>query len=115
MYLYMHIHVHLQEWNVWHTLWNINKNFNHFKGWGTSVIVGVAAAGQEIKTRPFQLVTGRVWKGTAFGGYKSRTDVPKLVDAYMNKVIFWHKKHVFIIFFSLVISIFSQNDMKTGF
>ena len=52
------------------------------------MIVGVAAAGQEIKTRPFQLVTGRVWKGTAFGGYKSRTDVPKLVDAYMNKVMF---------------------------
>ncbi|KAI5080824.1 hypothetical protein GOP47_0004007 [Adiantum capillus-veneris] len=57
------------------------------KGWGTSVIVGVAASGQEISTRPFQLVTGRVWKGTAFGGYKSRTDVPKLVDAYMNKEI----------------------------
>ncbi|MCO5558591.1 hypothetical protein L7F22_012176 [Adiantum nelumboides] len=57
------------------------------KGWGTSVIVGVAASGQEISTRPFQLVTGRVWKGTAFGGYKSRTDVPKLVEAYMNKEI----------------------------
>lgn len=50
------------------------------KGWGTSVIVGVAAAGKEIKTRPFQLVTGRVWKGTAFGGFKSRRDVPKLCD-----------------------------------
>ncbi|KAH7278627.1 hypothetical protein KP509_38G049500 [Ceratopteris richardii] len=57
------------------------------KGWGTSVIVGVAAAGEEISTRPFQLVTGRVWKGTAFGGYKSRTDVPKLVDSYMNQEI----------------------------
>ncbi|KAJ7555896.1 hypothetical protein O6H91_05G059900 [Diphasiastrum complanatum] len=57
------------------------------KGWGTSVIVGVAAAGEEISTRPFQLVTGRVWKGTAFGGYKSRTDVPKLVEDYMNKEI----------------------------
>eukprot|EP00250_Pteridium_aquilinum_P002576 c127_g1_i1 orf=270-1532(-) len=57
------------------------------KGWGTSVIVGVAASGEEISTRPFQLVTGRVWKGTAFGGYKSRTDVPKLVDAYMKKEI----------------------------
>lgn len=56
------------------------------QGWGTSVIVGVAAAGQEISTRPFQLVTGRVWKGTAFGGYKSRTDVPKLVDEYMKQV-----------------------------
>jgi S-(hydroxymethyl)glutathione dehydrogenase/alcohol dehydrogenase len=49
------------------------------KGWGTSVVVGVAAAGQEIATRPFQLVTGRTWKGTAFGGYKSRVDVPVLV------------------------------------
>ncbi|XP_014215850.1 alcohol dehydrogenase class-3 [Copidosoma floridanum] len=55
------------------------------KGWGTSVIVGVAAAGQEISTRPFQLVTGRVWKGTAFGGWKSKDSVPKLVDDYMNK------------------------------
>jgi S-(hydroxymethyl)glutathione dehydrogenase/alcohol dehydrogenase len=50
------------------------------------VIVGVAASGEEISTRPFQLVTGRVWKGTAFGGYKSRTDVPKLVDEYLNQV-----------------------------
>jgi S-(hydroxymethyl)glutathione dehydrogenase/alcohol dehydrogenase len=54
------------------------------KGWGVSVIVGVAGAGQEISTRPFQLVTGRVWKGTAFGGAKGRTDVPKIVDWYMN-------------------------------
>ncbi|MBD1886559.1 MULTISPECIES: S-(hydroxymethyl)glutathione dehydrogenase/class III alcohol dehydrogenase [Microcoleus] len=54
------------------------------KGWGVSVIVGVAAAGQEISTRPFQLVTGRVWKGTAFGGAKGRTDVPKIVDWYMD-------------------------------
>lgn len=53
------------------------------KGWGTSVIIGVAAAGKEISTRPFQLVTGRTWKGTAFGGYKSRDSVPKLVDEYM--------------------------------
>lgn len=53
-------------------------------GWGQSVIIGVAGAGQEIATRPFQLVTGRVWKGTAFGGYKSRSQVPGLVDAYMN-------------------------------
>eukprot|EP00899_Mesostigma_viride_P014706 jgi/Mesvir1/23236/Mv09239-RA.1 len=57
------------------------------KGWGTSVIIGVAGAGQEIRTRPFQLVTGRVWKGTAFGGYKSRTSVPKLVHMYLNKEI----------------------------
>uniref|UniRef100_A0A4W6F7U1 Alcohol dehydrogenase 5 n=1 Tax=Lates calcarifer TaxID=8187 RepID=A0A4W6F7U1_LATCA len=55
------------------------------KGWGTSVIIGVAAAGQEISTRPFQLVTGRTWKGTAFGGYKSVDSVPKLVEEYMNK------------------------------
>ena len=54
------------------------------KGWGVSVIVGVAGAGQEIATRPFQLVTGRVWKGTAFGGAKGRTDVPKIVDWYMD-------------------------------
>jgi len=52
-------------------------------GWGQSVIIGVAGAGQEISTRPFQLVTGRVWKGTAFGGFRSREDVPKLVDQYM--------------------------------
>ncbi len=54
------------------------------KGWGVSVIVGVAGAGQEIATRPFQLVTGRVWKGTAFGGARGRTDVPKIVDWYME-------------------------------
>jgi S-(hydroxymethyl)glutathione dehydrogenase/alcohol dehydrogenase len=53
------------------------------KGWGQSVIIGVAAAGQEISTRPFQLVTGRTWKGTAFGGWKSRESVPRLVDDYM--------------------------------
>jgi S-(hydroxymethyl)glutathione dehydrogenase/alcohol dehydrogenase len=54
------------------------------KGWGVSVIIGVAGAGQEIRTRPFQLVTGRVWKGTAFGGAKGRRDVPKIVEWYMN-------------------------------
>ena len=54
------------------------------KGWGVSVIVGVAAAGAEISTRPLQLVTGRVWKGTAFGGARGRTDVPKIVDWYMD-------------------------------
>ncbi len=54
------------------------------KGWGVSVIIGVAAAGQEISTRPFQLVTGRVWKGSAFGGARGRTDVPKIVDWYME-------------------------------
>lgn len=54
------------------------------KGWGESTIIGVAGAGQEISTRPFQLVTGRVWRGTAFGGAKGRTDVPKIVDWYMD-------------------------------
>tara|TARA_Y100001970_G_scaffold283401_2_gene398474 strand:+ start:91838 stop:92947 length:1110 start_codon:yes stop_codon:yes gene_type:complete len=54
------------------------------KGWGESIIIGVAGAGAEISTRPFQLVTGRVWKGTAFGGAKGRTDVPKIVDWYMD-------------------------------
>src|SRR5690242_5182036 len=57
------------------------------KGWGVSVIIGVAGAGQEIKTRPFQLVTGRVWKGTAFGGARGRTDVPKIRDWYMEKTL----------------------------
>ncbi len=57
------------------------------RGWGESIIIGVAEAGKEISTRPFQLVTGRVWKGTAFGGAKGRTDVPKIVDWYMNKKI----------------------------
>jgi len=54
------------------------------KGWGESIIIGVAGAGQEISTRPFQLVTGRVWRGTAFGGAKGRTQVPGIVDWYMN-------------------------------
>jgi S-(hydroxymethyl)glutathione dehydrogenase/alcohol dehydrogenase len=57
------------------------------KGWGVSTIIGVAGAGQEISTRPFQLVTGRVWKGSAFGGARGRTDVPKIVDWYMDKKI----------------------------
>jgi S-(hydroxymethyl)glutathione dehydrogenase/alcohol dehydrogenase len=57
------------------------------RGWGQSIIIGVAGAGQEISTRPFQLVTGRVWKGTAFGGARGRTDVPKIVDWYMDKRI----------------------------
>jgi S-(hydroxymethyl)glutathione dehydrogenase/alcohol dehydrogenase len=54
------------------------------RGWGQSIVVGVAGAGQEIATRPFQLVTGRVWKGTAFGGARGRTDVPRIVDWYMD-------------------------------
>jgi len=57
------------------------------RGWGVSVIIGVAPAGAEISTRPFQLVTGRVWKGTAFGGARGRTDVPLIVDWYMDKKI----------------------------
>jgi S-(hydroxymethyl)glutathione dehydrogenase/alcohol dehydrogenase len=54
------------------------------KGWGESIIIGVAGAGEEISTRPFQLVTGRVWRGTAFGNARGRTDVPKIVDWYMD-------------------------------
>ena len=54
------------------------------KGWGQSIIIGVAEAGAEISTRPFQLVTGRTWKGSAFGGARGRTDVPKIVDWYME-------------------------------
>ncbi|PRY68298.1 zinc-binding dehydrogenase, partial [Halomonas ventosae] len=54
------------------------------KGWGESVIIGVAGAGEEISTRPFQLVTGRVWKGSAFGGVKGRTELPGYVERYMN-------------------------------
>ncbi|KAH6580606.1 hypothetical protein BASA61_009541 [Batrachochytrium salamandrivorans] len=54
------------------------------KGWGVSTIIGVAASGQEIQTRPFQLVTGRTWKGSAFGGVKGRTELPGLVEKYMN-------------------------------
>ncbi len=57
------------------------------RGWGESIIIGVAEAGQEIATRPFQLVTGRVWKGSAFGGARGRTDVPRIVDWYMDKKI----------------------------
>jgi S-(hydroxymethyl)glutathione dehydrogenase/alcohol dehydrogenase len=57
------------------------------RGWGVSVIIGVAGAGQEIRTRPFQLVTGRIWKGTAFGGARGRSEVPKIVDWYMERKI----------------------------
>jgi S-(hydroxymethyl)glutathione dehydrogenase/alcohol dehydrogenase len=57
------------------------------RGWGVSTIIGVAAAGQEISTRPFQLVTGRRWQGTAFGGARGRTQVPQIVDWYMDKKI----------------------------
>ena len=57
------------------------------RGWGTSIVVGVAGSGQEIKTRPFQLVTGRNWRGTAFGGVRGRTEVPGIVDWYMDKKI----------------------------
>ncbi|HSO41228.1 MAG TPA: zinc-binding dehydrogenase, partial [Rhodospirillales bacterium] len=54
------------------------------KGWGESIIIGVAGAGQEIATRPFQLVTGRTWRGSSFGGARGRTDVPRMVDWYMD-------------------------------
>lgn len=57
---------------------------NPLKGWGESCIIGVAGTGQEIRTRPFQLVTGRVWRGSAFGGYKSRSQLPDLIDEYMD-------------------------------
>jgi S-(hydroxymethyl)glutathione dehydrogenase/alcohol dehydrogenase len=57
------------------------------RGWGESVIIGVAPSGAEIATRPFQLVTGRVWRGTAFGGARGRTDTPKIVDWYMQGMI----------------------------
>ena len=57
------------------------------KGWGESIIIGVAGAGEEISTRPFQLVTGRTWKGTAFGGARGRTDVPRIIEWYLKKQI----------------------------
>jgi S-(hydroxymethyl)glutathione dehydrogenase/alcohol dehydrogenase len=57
------------------------------KGWGESIIIGVAAGGEEISTRPFQLVTGRVWRGSAFGGVKGRTELPSFVDKYMSNEI----------------------------
>ncbi len=76
------------------------------KGWGESIIVGVAGAGEEISTRPFQLVTGRVWKGTAFGGAKGRTDVPKIVDWYMQGKINID---------DLITHTFSLQDINKGF
>lgn len=77
----------VQDNEYWYWCW-MCPNLLKLQGWGTSVIVGVAASGQEISTRPFQLVTGRVWKGTAFGGFKSRSQVPWLVDKYLKKVSF---------------------------
>ncbi len=76
------------------------------KGWGESVIIGVAGAGQEIATRPFQLVTGRVWRGTAFGGARGRTDVPKIVDWYMDGKIDID---------SMITHTLSLNDINEGF
>jgi S-(hydroxymethyl)glutathione dehydrogenase/alcohol dehydrogenase len=76
------------------------------RGWGVSVIIGVAGAGQEIKTRPFQLVTGRVWKGTAFGGARGRTDVPKIVDWYMDGKINID---------DLITHVLPLNDINTAF
>jgi S-(hydroxymethyl)glutathione dehydrogenase/alcohol dehydrogenase len=76
------------------------------KGWGESIIIGVAGSGQEISTRPFQLVTGRVWKGTAFGGAKGRTDVPGIVDWYMEGKINID---------DLITHTFSLEDINQGF
>jgi len=76
------------------------------KGWGQSIIIGVAGAGEEIATRPFQLVTGRVWKGTAFGGARGRTDVPKIVDWYMNGQIEIDP---------MITHTFKLEDINTGF
>tara|TARA_A200000113_G_C8872437_1_gene357210 strand:+ start:2775 stop:3905 length:1131 start_codon:yes stop_codon:yes gene_type:complete len=76
------------------------------KGWGESIIIGVAPAGAEISTRPFQLVTGRVWKGTAFGGARGRTDVPKIVDWYMEGKIQIDP---------MITHRFSLNDINKGF
>ena len=76
------------------------------KGWGESIIIGVAAAGREIATRPFQLVTGRVWRGTAFGGAKGRTEVPQIVDWYMDAKINID---------DLITHTFSLGDINKGF
>ena len=76
------------------------------KGWGESIIIGVAAAGREIATRPFQLVTGRVWRGTAFGGAKGRTEVPQIVDWYMDGKINID---------DLITHTFSLGDINKGF
>ncbi|KAK9744635.1 Zinc-binding dehydrogenase [Popillia japonica] len=79
------------------------------KGWGVSVVVGVAGAGQEISTRPFQLVTGRVWKGTAFGGWKSRDSVPDMVDKYIQKKLMLDEFVTQNLEFSQLINIFKRN------
>jgi S-(hydroxymethyl)glutathione dehydrogenase/alcohol dehydrogenase len=76
------------------------------RGWGESIIIGVAGAGQEIATRPFQLVTGRVWKGTAFGGARGRTDVPRIVDWYMEGKVDID---------SLITHVMPLNDINHGF
>jgi len=82
------------------------------KGWGQSIIIGVAAAGQEIATRPFQLVTGRVWKGCAFGGIKGRSQLPDLVDDYLQGKL---KVDEFITHRQLLSGINQAfNDMKAG-
>ncbi|MHA6723287.1 S-(hydroxymethyl)glutathione dehydrogenase/class III alcohol dehydrogenase [Sphingomonas sp. RS2018] len=76
------------------------------RGWGTSIVIGVAEAGKEIATRPFQLVTGRNWRGTAFGGAKGRTDVPKIVDWYMNGQIAIDP---------MITHVLSLDEINTGF
>ena len=76
------------------------------RGWGQSIIIGVAPAGAVIETRPFQLVTGRVWKGTAFGGARGRTDVPQIVDWYMEGKVEID---------SLITHILTLDDINKGF
>ena len=76
------------------------------RGWGTSIIIGVAASGQEISTRPFQLVTGRNWRGTAFGGARGRTDVPQIVDWYMEGKI---------LIDPLITHVLPLSEINTGF
>ena len=88
----------IQSFIVGETKWGVDYSFDAtgnvkvmraalecaHRGWGQSCVIGVAPAGHEIATRPFQLITGRQWKGTAFGGFKSRTEVPQLVDRYVS-------------------------------
>lgn len=88
----------VQSFIVGETKWGVDYSFDAtgnvqvmrsalecaHRGWGQSCVVGVAPAGHEISTRPFQLITGRSWKGTAFGGFKSRTEIPQLVDSFLD-------------------------------
>lgn len=78
------------------------------------MIVGVAASGQEISTRPFQLVTGRVWKGTAFGGFKSRSQVPSLVDKYLKKVCYFPFRYFLLPLLYHLVTIHLSNTSTTN-